>query len=73
MKYFDKQTLVFESDQHHRKITKTYSIAVEEKGAPYSIDVTIDIQGDARGLWLTTGIPEVEWISGSPAPALRIV
>lgn len=71
VKQFDKQTIVFESEQHHRKITKTYSIAVEEKGAPYSIDLTIDIQGDARGLWLTTGIPEVEWISGGPAPALK--
>jgi YidC/Oxa1 family membrane protein insertase len=71
VKYFDKNTLIFESEQHHRKITKTYSIALEDKGAPYSVDFTIDIQGDARGLWLTTGIPEVEIISGTAAPVLK--
>ncbi len=71
VKYFDKNTLIFESDQHHRKITKTYSIATEDKGAPYSLDFTIDIQGEARGLWLTTGVPEVEWISGAAAPVLK--
>ena len=53
-----------------RRITKTYSVAGETE-APYSIDLTIQIEGDSRGLWLTTGIPEVEWISGSSAPALK--
>ncbi len=71
VKHFDKNTIVFETELQHRKITKTYSIATENKGAPYSVDVTIDIQGDARGLWLTTGIPEVELFSGSPAPILK--
>lgn len=68
---FDNNTIVFESEQPHRKITKTYSIATEEKGAPYSVDVTIKVEGDGRGLWLTSGIPEVEWISGGPAPSLK--
>lgn len=71
VKQFDPNTIVFEATQGHRHITKTYSIATEEKGAPYCIDLTIKIDGDSRGLWLTSGIPEVEIISGSPAPSLK--
>jgi YidC/Oxa1 family membrane protein insertase len=71
VKQFSKNTIVFEAEQTHRKITKTYSIATEQKGAPYCVDVTIKMEGDSRGLWLTTGIPEVELISGSPAPSLK--
>lgn len=71
VKHFDKNSIVFVSEQPHRIITKTYSIATETEGAPYSINVTIKIEGDGRGLWLITGIPEVEWISGGPAPTLK--
>lgn len=70
VKSFDDKQIVFEAIQAHRRITKTYSIASETQ-APYTIDLTINIEGDARGLWLTSGIPEVEWISGAPAPALK--
>jgi len=70
VKSFDKEKIVFEAMQGHRKIIKTYSVASETQ-APYSIDLTIDIEGDSRGLWLTSGVPEVEWISGAPAPTLK--
>lgn len=71
VKHFDEKSIVFEALQSHRRITKTYSIEEEEKGAPYCLNLTIDIEGDSRGLWLTSGVPEVEWISGGPAPALK--
>lgn len=71
VKHFDNQSIVFEATQSFRKITKTYSIANENEGAPYTLDLKINIEGDARGLWLTTGVPEVEWISGSMAPSLK--
>jgi YidC/Oxa1 family membrane protein insertase len=71
VKQFDSKTIVFEARQPHRKITKTYTIAQETQDEPYVIDLTIDIEGDSRGLWLTTGIPEVEWINGGIAPALK--
>lgn len=70
--HFDKNSIVFEANAGQRKITKTYSIASESEGAPYCIDLTIDIQGDSRGLWLTSGVPEVEWISGASAPVLKV-
>lgn len=66
-----KDTIVFEARQAHRKITKTFQIADDTKGGPYTIDLAIKIDGDSRGLWLTSGVPEIEWISGGPAPVLK--
>lgn len=71
VKGFTKDSIVFEASQGHRKITKTYSVSSEAQ-APYTIDLAIHIEGDSRGLWLTSGIPEVEWISGAPASALKV-
>lgn len=72
VKHFDSKSIVFEAEQPNRKITKSYSINDGTKDAgPYTIDLTIKVEGDGRGLWLTTGVPEVEWISGAPAPVLK--
>lgn len=68
VKHFDKNQIVFESSLRHRRITKTFTLS---DGAPYTVDLTIQIEGDSRGLWLTTGVPEVEWISNGIAPALK--
>lgn len=70
VKSFTKDSITFESKQGLRTITKTYSVASESQ-APYCIDLTVTIDGESRGLWLTSGIPEVEWISGAPAPTLK--
>ncbi|MFQ5729398.1 MAG: membrane protein insertase YidC [Waddliaceae bacterium] len=69
--HFDNKTIVFETTQRNRHITKRYTFNKEQKGAPYSLNLSIKIEGDSRGLWLTSGIPEVEWISNAPAPALK--
>lgn len=68
--YFDKNKIVFEASQSNRKIIKTYSFD-EQKNAPYIVHLSITVEGDSRGLWLTTGVPDVEWISNAPAPALK--
>lgn len=68
---FKKNEIVFEAKQSHRKITKTFTLAEEGYAGPYCLDLTLKIEGDSRGLWLTSGVPEVEWISGGPAPALK--
>lgn len=70
VKKFTADTIVFEAVQGHRRITKTFSVSSEAQ-APYTIDLAINIEGDSRGLWLTSGIPEVEWISGAPAPTMK--
>lgn len=72
VKEFDQHKIVFEATQPHRRITKTFSLEPQEdKHAPYSLNLSIKIEGDSRGLWLTSGVPEVEWVSGGPAPALK--
>lgn len=70
VKSFTEDSIVFEAVQGYRRITKTYSVANEVQ-APYTIDLIVNIEGDSRGLWLTSGVPEVEWISGAQAPALK--
>lgn len=72
VKSFDQNKIVFEANQRHRRITKTYFIDANDKQAPYTLNLTIKIEGDSRGLWLSSGVPEVEWVSGAPAPALKV-
>lgn len=69
VKEFTKNKIVFEGKQALRTITKTFTLS--EEGGPYAIDLTVKIDGDSRGLYLNSGVPEVEWISGSPAPVLK--
>jgi YidC/Oxa1 family membrane protein insertase len=72
VKHFDERSIIFESVQSHRKITKTYTIGdADHPDAPYSLNLNIAVEGDSRGLWLTSGVPEVEWISGGIAPSLK--
>ena len=67
--HFDKDKIVFVSKQHHRTITKTFRLP--EKDAPYCLELDIQISGDSRNLWLNSGVPEAEIISGSPQPVLK--
>lgn len=69
--HFDDKSITFEAVQNHRRITKTYSFGDSTQEAPYTLNLEIQIDGDSRGLWLTSGIPEVEWISGGAAPSLK--
>ena len=71
LKSFSKNTIVFESTQSNRRITKTFSFPKDPSAAPYMLDVSIKIEGDARGLAVTTGVPEVELVSGSASPLLK--
>lgn len=72
VKQFDRNHIVFEAMQPHRKITKTYTLADQNQGgAPYTFQVAVKIEGDSRGLWLTSGVPEVELMSGSSTPQIQ--
>ncbi len=68
VKAFTKDKIVFEATQNNRRITKTFAI---DNTAPYTLHLTVDVEGDSRGLWLTSGVPEAELISGAVAPALK--
>ncbi|MDR2539728.1 MAG: membrane protein insertase YidC [Chlamydiales bacterium] len=71
LKKLEKDLIEFELIQPNRRITKTFSFSKDPSLSPYCIEVMIKIDGDTRGLWLTTGIPEVELISGNAAPTLK--
>lgn len=70
LKRLEKDLIEFELIESDRKITKTFRFPKDTAQAPYILESTIKIDGDARGLWLTGGVPEVELISDNPAPAL---
>ena len=70
LKRLEKDLIEFEYSDSDRKITKTFRFPKNADEAPYVLEGTIKIDGDARGMYLTSGIPEVELISDSPAPAL---
>ncbi|MFC2049525.1 membrane protein insertase YidC, partial [Chlamydiota bacterium] len=71
VKEFTNTQIVFEATQPHRKITKTYTLGEKAAAAPYCFDLTIQIEGDSRGLWLSSGVPEVEIISNSFSPQIQ--
>lgn len=71
VKEFSKNKIVFESVQQNRKIVKTYTLDTTDNGAPYCFDLSIKIDGDSRGLWLTSGVPEVEIMSNSSSPQIQ--
>ncbi len=71
LKRLEKNLIEFESVEPNRRITKTVSLPQNPQAAPYCFDLSIKIEGDARGFSLTSGVPEVELISGSWSPALK--
>lgn len=68
---FEKDLIEFELAQSGRRIIKTYTFAPNPLEAPYCLSLTIRVEGNAQNLWLTSGVPEVELISDSPAPSLK--
>ncbi|GAB4188791.1 MAG: membrane protein insertase YidC [Simkaniaceae bacterium] len=71
LRKFEKDLIEFEAIDNNRRIIKTFSFPSDPNAAPYAFDVTIRIEGNARGLSLTSGVPEVELISGSYTPTLK--
>lgn len=69
VKHFDKNKIVFEANQNHRKITKTYTLG--GKSSPYEVDLSIKVDGDNEGLYLASGVPEGEVVSNVQNPALK--
>lgn len=65
---FTENSITFKATQKNRTITKTYQL---DDKAPYVVNLSINIEGDSRGIWLTSGVPEVEWISGASTPVMK--
>lgn len=71
LKRLEKDLIEFEYSDNTKKINKIYRFAQNAKLAPYCLDVSVKVEGDARNLWITSGVPEVEIISDSAAPSLK--
>lgn len=63
-----KDQVTFEAEENGRKIQKTFTLLPE---APYTLKMSVKVDGDTRGLWVTSGILEVELISNSYTPSLK--
>lgn len=68
---FEENLIEFKGSIGNAQITKTYSVPDVKKG-PYCFDVEITVNGDATGLWLSSGVPDVEIVSNSYSPQLRV-
>lgn len=71
MTRFEPNLIQFQGSVGQAQITKTYTIPQERNG-PYCFNLEMQVDGDASGLWLTSGIPDVEIVSNSYSPVLRI-
>jgi YidC/Oxa1 family membrane protein insertase len=52
----DAHQIVFEATQEGRHVVKRYTLTDQ----PYVVELDIKVDGEARGLWLTTGVLEAE-------------
>lgn len=69
---FTKESITFEISQNHRTITKTYRLAKNQGSfIPYSLTLDVEVDGSTSGLSITSGVPEVEIVSSSPAPSIK--
>jgi YidC/Oxa1 family membrane protein insertase len=67
---FEKDIIQFELTQSQRRIIKTFYLPENPK-APYVFEAKIQINGDKKDLWLSSGVPEVELTSGKFSPVLK--
>ena len=68
---FEKDVIQFEAKTGQRRIVKTFRIP-KEKNGPYCLELDIQVDGDARNLWLTSGVPDAELVASSYSPLLRV-
>ncbi|MCP5469777.1 MAG: membrane protein insertase YidC, partial [Chlamydiales bacterium] len=71
VKEFSPEKIVFEGAQPNRKITKTYTLEGGHNGAPYVLNLDLKVEGDGRGLWLTSGVNDVEIMSKASNPRVQ--
>ena len=68
---FDRNSITLTGSYAGRTITRTYTLPSAASLTPYVFNSSVDVKGNRQGLWLTSGVPETELISGSALPALK--
>jgi YidC/Oxa1 family membrane protein insertase len=71
MTNLEKNVIQMEGTVNGTRITKTYTLPEDDSAAPYSFDMKIQVDGNGQDLALTTGVPEVEIVSGSSTQSLK--
>ncbi len=71
MTRFESNVIEFQGTVAGARVTKTYTVPAERNG-PYCFNLDVQVDGDASGLWLSSGVPDVEIVSNSYSPLLRI-
>lgn len=68
LRKLEKDSIEFELSQNNRRIIKKFSFAKSnDEYVPYVLNVDVRVDGDARGLYLTSGVPEAEIMSSNSA------
>lgn len=68
---FDANSIELTGSYAGRTIYRKYSLPSNPNLTPYVFYSSVDVKGDRTGLWVTTGVPETELISGSALPSLK--
>ena len=68
---FTPTSITFEARQPHRIMKKTFSFPKESGRYPYCFDAEITVEGDRADVWLTSGVPEIEMMSGANGATLK--
>lgn len=68
---FTDSEIVFQANQPYRRITKRFSFPKNSDELPYCLHLDIKIEGPSQGLFLTSGVPEIEWQSGASASTIK--
>ena len=72
VKSLEKNRIVLEGATESCRIVKTITLPEDPSTSPYCFDVDLDVSGDCQNLSLSTGVPEVEIVSGSSEPHPQI-
>lgn len=71
LKQLEKNLIVMEGTTAGVRIQKTYKLPDNPGLTPYTFEYTVHVDSNPMELTLSTGIPEVELISGSSSPSLK--
>jgi len=69
--HFDDKMIQFEAKLPSGRITKSYHFPENIQQAPYCLIASFKVEGNAGGLWVSSGVPEVELISGKDEPTIK--
>ncbi|MBI5346579.1 MAG: membrane protein insertase YidC [Chlamydiae bacterium] len=65
----DATSIEFVLKSYNRTITKTFTLSDD---SPYMISMDLQIDGNVKNMYLTSGVPEVELTSGNYEPILKL-